>query len=124
MLTTKKNNKHDLSALSSSSNDDSSVQSDPLAGASSMKSRKASPRSEKKPKKPKKQPSKKQIKLRHSMLKTSEQKLDSLTKLHKGKRLLLKAADIYMMSIPKGEEKFLFQYLINKVNDEGKTATH
>ena len=121
---TKKNHKRYLSSLSSSSDDDSSVQSDPPACVSSTKSRKASSRSEKKPKKPKKpkkQPSK-QLDLRDSMLKTSERKLDSLTKLHKGKRLLLKAEDIYT-SIPKGEEKFLFQYRINKVNDGGTTAT-
>jgi hypothetical protein len=52
----------------------------------------------------------------------SEQKLDSLTKLHKGKRLLLKAEDIYA-SIPPGEEKFLFQYKISKINEGGMTAT-
>ena len=41
---------------------------------------------------------------------------------HKCKRLLLKALDIYKNNVPPGEEKYLFQYSVEVVNKDMKTA--
>ena len=41
--------------------------------------------------------------------------LVSLNRLHKGKRVLLRAGDLYNNAIPPGEEHHLFQYSVKKV---------
>ena len=49
--------------------------------------------------------------------------LASLRKTHIGKRILLRAKDIYNGTVPHGEEAFLFQYSVSQVNADCKTAT-
>ena len=49
--------------------------------------------------------------------------LASLRKTHIGKRILLRAKDIYNGTVPNGEEAFLFQYSVSQVNADCKTAT-
>jgi hypothetical protein len=49
--------------------------------------------------------------------------LASLRKTHTGKRILLRAKDIYNGAVPNGEEAFLFQYSVSQVNADCKTAT-
>jgi hypothetical protein len=39
--------------------------------------------------------------------------LSSLRKTHTGKRILLRAKDIYSGTVPAGEEAFLFQYSVS-----------
>ena len=47
----------------------------------------------------------------------------SMTKAHKGTRLLLKSTAIYPRNrVPDGEEDYLFLYVVEKVNDDLKTA--
>lgn len=46
-----------------------------------------------------------------------------LTNSYRGKRILLTAAFLYGRRIPRGEEDLLFQYHINAVNSDNKTAT-
>ena len=48
--------------------------------------------------------------------------LSSLRKTHTGKRILLRAKDIYSGTVPAGEEAFLFQYSVSHVNADCKTA--
>ena len=48
--------------------------------------------------------------------------LSSMNNSHQGKRVLIKAKNIYTGKIPEGEEKILFQYSIVEVNDDLKTA--
>ena len=50
--------------------------------------------------------------------------LDGMNLTYKGSRILLKAKDIYPRGqIPAGEEPYLFQYHIEKINPDRKTAT-
>ena len=49
--------------------------------------------------------------------------LNSLNEGYKGKRVLLAAEDIYTGSVQDGEEDYLFQYHIIKVNHDMETAT-
>ena len=50
--------------------------------------------------------------------------LAGLRKTHTGKRILLKATDIYKNSVvPRGEENYLFQYSVTTINGDCKTAT-
>ena len=49
--------------------------------------------------------------------------LASLRKTHIGKRILLRAKDIYNGNVPNGEVAFLFQYSVSQVNADCKTAT-
>jgi len=49
--------------------------------------------------------------------------LASLRKTHIGKRILLRAKDIYNGNVPNGEVVFLFQYSVSQVNADCKTAT-
>ena len=47
----------------------------------------------------------------------------SMTKAHKGTRLLLKSTAIYPRNrVPDGEEDYLFLYVVEKVNAKLKTA--
>ena len=48
--------------------------------------------------------------------------LASLRKTHIGKRILLRAKDMYNGTVPHGEEAFLFQYSVSHVNADCKTA--
>ena len=49
--------------------------------------------------------------------------LSSLRKTHTGKRILLRAKDIYDGTVPDGEEAYLFQYYVSHVNADCKAAT-
>ena len=49
--------------------------------------------------------------------------LSSLRKTHTGKRILLRAKDIYSGTVPAGEEAFLFQYSVSHVNADCKIQT-
>ena len=49
--------------------------------------------------------------------------LSSLRKTHTGKRILLRAKDIYNGTVPDGEEAHLFQYSVINVNNDCKMAT-
>ena len=54
---------------------------------------------------------------------TKEQVLNSMNSRFTGKRILLKAQDIYGRGkVPHGEEDFLFQYNITSINKDCKTA--
>ncbi len=54
---------------------------------------------------------------------TKEQVLDSMISRYKGRRILLKAQDIYGRGkVPCGEEEYLFQYIIDSINENCKTA--
>eukprot|EP00957_Ditylum_brightwellii_P142809 10881038-Ditylum_brightwellii.AAC.1 len=48
--------------------------------------------------------------------------LSSMNNAHQGKRVLVKAKNIYTDKIPEGEKTILFQYSIVEVNDDLKTA--
>ena len=55
---------------------------------------------------------------------SNQQILAGMNTVYGGRRILLKATDIYARSrIPEGEETYLFQYHINEVNADRKTAT-
>ena len=60
--------------------------------------------------------------MREALLKTEEQEIESAEKLHVGKRVLLKATAIYGRKPPRGEENYLFQYIVAKVNPGCDTA--
>lgn len=54
---------------------------------------------------------------------TKEQVLESMISRYKGRRILLKAQDIYGRGkVPSGEEEYLFQYIIDSINEDCKTA--
>ena len=54
---------------------------------------------------------------------TKEQVLNSMNSRFTGKRILLKAQDIYGRGkVPHGKEDFLFQYNITSINKDCKTA--
>jgi hypothetical protein len=49
--------------------------------------------------------------------------LSSLRKTHNGKRILLRAKAIFNGTVPDGEEAHLFQYSVQNMNNDCKTAT-
>ncbi|EJK63933.1 hypothetical protein THAOC_15380 [Thalassiosira oceanica] len=53
------------------------------------------------------------------------EEIESLNKLHRGKRVLLYAKDLYNNAIPPGEENYLFQYAVKKVyaGEKGNLAS-
>lgn len=62
--------------------------------------------------------------IRSAFLGTAEQVRKSLEVLHGGKRLLLKASAIYgKKGIPRGEEKYNFQYIVKSIDANNTTAT-
>ena len=56
------------------------------------------------------------------MFNTDDKILESVNEKYRGKRILLQAKSIYKGRIPRGEEKFLFQYRIMEINDDCETA--
>jgi hypothetical protein len=58
-----------------------------------------------------------------ALLGNAEQVRKSLEVLHVGKRLLLKADAIYGKKIPRGEEKYNFQYIVKSIDSNNTIAT-
>ena len=75
------------------------------------------------PEKKKQKKEKVQKSIQQAMKKASDQQdsKPSLKKLYTNKRVLLKAKELYRGKIPEGEEKYLFQYHVQGVNDDCKS---
>jgi hypothetical protein len=65
----------------------------------------------------------KQCTIAETMFKTRAVQIEAATKLHVGKRVILKATSLYSKkNLPIGEEKHLFQYHVIAVNDDLETC--